>query len=611
MRPLRSITSGTVRRQLLAVAGTTAAMAALVTGAYLSLNDWSLAGAANLYLAMLWLCLPVNLGIGLVHWLLALLTRPLPSPFRLGSDPRLLLGTLLAGNLTWILWNRFGMAHQWASVRPFLTFTGVVQNVLLVLATLALVFFAALLTQRQAKLRPALATVLVGIAVASYGAGFFLAVREERQHREVDLAALQTEARRTTAGARPAATPPPAERPRLTVLAIDGLEWSVVEPLLAEGLLPNLRAVIADGLIGHLDNFDESLSPRVWTTMATGHPPSEHGIGHFLKLVVAPTGAGFPHPPFTKPSTDYFYGVFDLAHRIPPLGLWSTDRQMRGDRRRPTFWEVASHYGSAVGIVGGVSHIPVGEVNGFWVELNARLPVSVAFYPAELAEAWQPATDLHAEVRGSREWVDEGIRSVREEFAFALEHYERFDVDLAYFYTHLVDTATHINWNYWTGGAFLLTDRPITWTDERWRRSVLDHYDDPVFKGYSVIDDLVAMALEARPDSDLMIVSDHGWTYSGYEHMVSPEGVVILSGPSFGSGVIDLDILEVAPTILTALGLPVSRDIAVDARTDLLPPDRSANVVAEYPAGVLSPSVAPEIDNEAELERLKALGYIN
>ena len=198
-----------------------------------------------------------------------------------------------------------------------------------------------------------------------------------------------------------------------------------------------------------------------------------------------------------------------------------------------------------------------------------------------------------------------------EELEYALELYERYDVDLAYFYTHHLDTALHLNWGYWTGGRFFLRDLPISWSDEVWSRSVLDNLDHPAFKGYTALDGIIGRVREAR-SGDLLIVSDHGWTFSGYEHMVSPEGVVILAGPSFGSGVIDLDILEVGPTILAGLGLPVSEAIAANVRSDLLPSDRAADIVAQYPPEALRPASRPEEDDkEGEIERLRALGYIN
>ena len=99
-------------RHLKVLAIATAVTAAIVTAAYLRLNDWSAAGALNLFVAMVWLCLQVNLGITVAYGLLVALTRPLPRCCRLSPSPRLLAGTLVAGNLTWILWNRLGMAQQ-------------------------------------------------------------------------------------------------------------------------------------------------------------------------------------------------------------------------------------------------------------------------------------------------------------------------------------------------------------------------------------------------------------------------------------------------------------------------------------------------------------------
>jgi hypothetical protein len=304
--------------------------------------------------------------------------------------------------------------------------------------------------------------------------------------------------------------------------------------------------------------------------------------------------------------------VLDVAFKIPSLGLWSIERQMRDERRQPSVWEIASHYGRAVGVVNGVSHLPVGEVNGFWIDMDTKLPASATFYPLELAAEWRPSARLDSARRGSQRWIDEGIRHVREEYAFALELYERFDVDLAYFYTHLVDTAHHLNWRYWSRGRFFLRGLPSSWTDDEWGRSVVEHLDEPIFKGYTVVDELVGMARAGRPDSDLVIISDHGWTYSGYEHMVSPAGVVIFAGPSFGTGIVDVDILEIAPTLLATLRLPIAEPIAPRARVDLLGAARQPDVVAEYPPEALSPSEPPELtDNESEMERLRALGYIN
>src|SRR5262245_54573137 len=77
-------------------------------------------------------------------------------------------------------------------------------------------------------------------------------------------------------GGRPA-PPPPAHRPPVVVLGWDGADPRVVEDLLAAGLMPNLRALRERGSHGRLRSHAPYLSPLLWTSVATGVRPGEHG----------------------------------------------------------------------------------------------------------------------------------------------------------------------------------------------------------------------------------------------------------------------------------------------------------------------------------------------
>ena len=74
---------------------------------------------------------------------------------------------------------------------------------------------------------------------------------------------------------------PPARR-RVVVIGIDGAEWSVIDRLRAAGRLPVLDGLIARGARGPLGTFRPTLSPALWTTVATGMPPAVHGIENFV-----------------------------------------------------------------------------------------------------------------------------------------------------------------------------------------------------------------------------------------------------------------------------------------------------------------------------------------
>ncbi|HZO10161.1 MAG TPA: alkaline phosphatase family protein, partial [Myxococcota bacterium] len=65
---------------------------------------------------------------------------------------------------------------------------------------------------------------------------------------------------------------------RVLLVGIDGVEWSVARPLIQEGRLPHLRALMERGSFGRLATMTPTLSPILWTTIATGRKPEEHGI---------------------------------------------------------------------------------------------------------------------------------------------------------------------------------------------------------------------------------------------------------------------------------------------------------------------------------------------
>lgn len=68
---------------------------------------------------------------------------------------------------------------------------------------------------------------------------------------------------------------------QLAVVGIDGATWEQIEALNAEGELPNLRHLKENGAVGTLKAQEPLFSPLLWTTMAAGKPPTEHGVFGF------------------------------------------------------------------------------------------------------------------------------------------------------------------------------------------------------------------------------------------------------------------------------------------------------------------------------------------
>jgi hypothetical protein len=65
---------------------------------------------------------------------------------------------------------------------------------------------------------------------------------------------------------------------RVLLIGWDGAGWDMIDPLLAAGRMPNLASLLERGVRGTHVARRPLLSPVIWTTIATGRPPHEHGI---------------------------------------------------------------------------------------------------------------------------------------------------------------------------------------------------------------------------------------------------------------------------------------------------------------------------------------------
>ena len=71
---------------------------------------------------------------------------------------------------------------------------------------------------------------------------------------------------------------PPPTGDRVVLIGIDAGTWDVIRPLLAKGDLPNVRGLMERGWSGVLRSMEPMVSPALWTTIASGRPPEQHGI---------------------------------------------------------------------------------------------------------------------------------------------------------------------------------------------------------------------------------------------------------------------------------------------------------------------------------------------
>ncbi len=175
---------------------------------------------------------------------------------------------------------------------------------------------------------------------------------------------------------------------RLLIIGIDGGTAAVLEPAMAQGLLPHLAALHASGWHLPLRSTTPPLTAPAWATFLTGVRPLRHGVLDFVRYEVA-------------------------TRRLQLIAAT--------DIRVPTIWERLSAAGITVGVINVPLTYPPLPLRGFLVSglLTPSLRTSFT-YPPELAEEIRTAFPRYR-------IVAEGERTDPSGRAVLLEAAEEFD----------------------------------------------------------------------------------------------------------------------------------------------------------------------------------------
>ena len=157
----------------------------------------------------------------------------------------------------------------------------------------------------------------------------------------------------------------------------DAADWRAIDPLLAQGKMPNLAGFLAGGVRGNIATLYPVLSPMLWTSIATGKRPYKHGIHGFTE----PTPDGCGVRPITNlaRTTKAVWNILHQAGKTSNVvGWWPSHpaEPIRGAM-------VSNHYQQARGPIGRPWPMAPGTVH------PARLAEPLAelrLHPGELDE---------------------------------------------------------------------------------------------------------------------------------------------------------------------------------------------------------------------------------
>jgi predicted AlkP superfamily phosphohydrolase/phosphomutase len=369
---------------------------------------------------------------------------------------------------------------------------------------------------------------------------------------------------------------------RVTVIALDAASLDLITGATAEGRLPNLGRILDTGAVRHLATLHPTSAEAVWAAVATGKLPQKNGVrsSGLYELAGGTTVQLLPN--------------YCFAYGLERFGFLAEQPYTSATFRTRTLWSILSVAGFSVGVVGWPLTKPAPLVRGYLVsDTYHRLALTPSgiddpsgVYPPELqADALTTMEAAASEVPPvvNASLIDEGRQATSERTD---RIYDRIAQMLARTRPAQV-TLTRYQSLDAIGHYFLRYAMPSDFgdvTDEERRRfgSVLEHH-------YALIDETVGRAMAAvGPDDLLLIVSGYGMEPLGFvkrlagrvigdpditgTHDAAPDGFLMAYGPMVAKGrrvQARASILDVTPTILYFLGLPIGRDMDGYAQTDL------------------------------------------
>lgn len=406
---------------------------------------------------------------------------------------------------------------------------------------------------------------------------------------------------------------------RLIVLGIDGLDPDVVQTLIDEGKTPNFERLANDGVFGVMDSAPPLLSPIIWTTIATGRTPSEHGIGHFT--TVDPVSGEEQPVTGSLRRVKAVWNLFsEAAKKVAVVGWWATwpAEEVEGvivsDHAGYHFLMGDQADGSATG--DRVVHPPDmgGEIDRLLKGPESLAPERLAEFVNVSADDVQQAFSFNDDLSHFK-WALATAESYRD---IGLHLWREEQPELLMVYIEGVDSSSHLF-------GHLFRQQPL----EGELAEQQQRFGGTVEAMYLMADDLVGRYLDVMDEhTTLMVVSDHGFQLgellddptktrdmrrvSEKFHRRGASLFLYGHGVEAGTQWRDATTYDVTPTLLALAGLPRGEDMRGRVLREVLDPQVPVKTIASYETGAdgdTSEGREANVD-AAVLERLRSLGYL-
>ncbi|MGS2719807.1 alkaline phosphatase family protein [Paraglaciecola aestuariivivens] len=374
----------------------------------------------------------------------------------------------------------------------------------------------------------------------------------------------------------------------LVVLAIDGLDWQILQQGIDKGIMPFCQKLIENGASGRLNTPPPHSNAAVWSTIATGLLADQHGICHGLTI---------REEGLTAQSVS--------ARSLKAPTFWQTAMQA-GKKVKVAGWPASSNstilanaQGSCIVAQGVEKAHPIGD--HCW-PLAPELVSPIADRETILSLLVHP-TDLDSQM----------LQPLLPANSNSLE-LSQLTAGLLAEITSLHNIGTHwAEHSDWALLAVKFSFLPTLVSTYAKQNADLHALMQP---WYQYVDLMIGryMAL-AGPAANLIIVSDHGVPLHqdcDFEHLFARQsaGTIIACGPDIPQDILlpDSSGLDLCPSILGLLELPIpstmtGKSLFKDIKPCADNPDSSVSSLS-----LSDLLIQPKIDN-ASLAWLREHGY--
>ena len=347
---------------------------------------------------------------------------------------------------------------------------------------------------------------------------------------------------------------------KILLIGWDAADWKLIDPLVEAGKMPNLQRLLKEGSRGSIATLHPPLSPMLWTSIATGKRPFQHGIHGF-----------------SEPTPD--------GRRVQPVSGLS--------RKSKAIWNILHQNNLRSVVVGWWPSHPAEPIDGVMVSdhfhratgpLSAGWPLpAAAVHPAELAKTLaalrvhpdsltpQDVTPFLPLAREIDQEQDKRMAlllrtlaecmSIQSAALWLLDH-QPWDFFAVYYDS--IDHFCH---------GFMRYHPPRqSWIGKR----DFELYRNVIAAAYQLQDRMLGALLDqAGAGVTIVLLSDHGFHPDHLRPSSIPNipagpavehrdlGVLAISGPGIrkGQSLHGASLLDIAPTVLTFFGLPVGEDM--------------------------------------------------